>query len=123
MSGGSTQTTQQVQLPQYMEDLSKYATEQAMKGSQIGFVPYIGPDVAAFTPMQQAAFDGTNMAASAYGMPTAATTGLPQPTTYANGMQGYSSYPLYQQSLASLQKANPTQYGLLAGYSAGMPTK
>lgn len=123
MSGGSTQTTQQMSLPQWFEDYTKYTTDQAMKGSQIGYVPYMGPDVAAFTPMQQAAFDGTNMAAQAYGLPTATGTGLPAATQFSNGMMGYSSAPLYQQSLAELQKANPQQYGLLAGYSAGMPTK
>jgi hypothetical protein len=119
MSGGSTQTTQTMELPQWYEDYTKYVTDQAMAGSQIGYVPYMGPDVAAFTPMQQAAFDGTNMAASAYGLPTASSTGLPQATQYSNGMMGYSSAPLYNESLANLQKTNPQQYSLLMGYSGG----
>ena len=119
MSGGSTETTQTMELPQWYEDYTKYVTDQAMAGSQIGYTPYIGPDVAAYTPMQQAAFDGTNMAAAAYGLPTAASTGLPTATQSSNGMMGYSSYPMYQQSLAELQKANPQQYSLLMGYSGG----
>ncbi len=73
-------------------------------------MPYMGPDVAAMTPMQMAAFDSTNAAASAYGLPTAATTGLPEATTYANGMQGYSSFPMYQQAVQDFAKMYPGQY-------------
>ena len=120
MSGGSTETTQQMQLPQWYEDYTKYVTQMAQQGSQIGYTPYMGPDVAAFNPMQQAAFNGTNQAAAAYGMPTASTTGLPTATQSSNGMMGYSSAPIYNDALMNLQRTNPTQYGLLSGYSKGM---
>jgi hypothetical protein len=108
--GGSSTTTVEQQLPQYMEDASKQAIKASQQAAAIGYVPYMGPDVAAMTPMQMAAFDSTNAAASAYGLPTAATTGLPEATTYANGMQGYSSFPMYQQAITDFAKMYPGQY-------------
>lgn len=108
--GGSSTTTVEQSIPKYIEDASKQAIKASQQAASIGYVPYTGPDVAAMTPMQMAAFDSTNAAASAYGLPTAASTGLPTPTTYANGMQGYSSFPIYEQALKDLQKMNPGQY-------------
>ena len=116
MSSGTTETTQTVALPEWYEDYSKYVIDQAKAAQNVGYVPYMGPSVAAYTPAQQAAFNNVNAAAGAYGMEQAAGTGLPPPTTYAGGVQGYSSYPMYEQSLQQLQKQNPAQYGLLMGY-------
>ena len=112
MSLGGTQTTEQSLSP-WMEKAAQDALKTSTAASQIGYIPYSGPDVAAFNPMQQAAFDGTNMAASAYGLPTAASTGLPQATTYAGGVQGYSSFPMYQQSVEEFRKMAPGQYNAL----------
>jgi len=42
-------------------------------------------------------------------MPTGGSA-MPAPTTYAGGVQGYSAYPMYQQSVDALQQANPGQY-------------
>jgi len=109
MSLGGEQTTEQA-IPKYLEDASKQAVGAANTAASIGYVPYMGPDVAAFTPMQQAAFDSTNMAASAYGLPTAATTGLPTPTTYAGGTQGYSSYGMFDQAVQDFARMYPGQY-------------
>ena len=108
--GGSSTTTVEQELPKYMEDATKQAIKASQQAASIGYVPYMGPDVAAMTPMQMAAFDSTNAAASAYGLPTASSTGLPTATTYSNGMQGYSSYPMYQQAVEDFAKMYPGQY-------------
>ena len=39
---------------------------------------------------------------------------MPAPQTYAGGMQGYSSMPLYDQAVAELQARNP---GQMAAYN------
>jgi hypothetical protein len=39
--------------------------------------------------------------------------GVPQAQQFAGGVQGYSSYPLYEQALASLQAVAPAQYAAL----------
>ena len=115
--GGSSTT--EVKVPQYIEDAAKANLAKADLLAQIGYTPYYGPDVAAFTPMQQAAFQNTADAASAFGMGGGGMSqqdvmgGMPAPTTYAGGVQGYSSAPMFEQSLAQLQENRPGQYDAL----------
>jgi len=110
--GGST--TSSVQIPEYIEKAAQRNLNKAERISQLGYVPYYGPDVAAFTPMQQAAFQNTADTASAFGMaaPTSQQDimgGMPAPTQYAGGIQGYSSAPMYQQSVDELARQRPAQ--------------
>lgn len=111
--GGSQSTT--VSIPKWLQDAARTNMARADTLAQIGYTPYYGPDVAAFSPMQLAAMQGTNSAASAFGMaaPSDPMSGMPQPQTYAGGVQGYSSQPLYAESLAALQAAAPGQYAAL----------
>ena len=114
--GGST--TSEVKVPQYIEDAGKANLARADELAKIGYTPYYGPDVAAFTPMQQAAFQGTSDMANAFGMATPASQqdimgGMPAPTQYAGGVSGYSSAPMYQQSVDQLRAARPAQYQAL----------
>lgn len=111
--GGKSTTT--VQIPAWLQEAAQKNLARADVLSTLGYVPYYGPDVAAFTPMQQAAMEGTNQAALAFGMPapTSAMAGLPMAQTFAGGLQGYSSMPLYEQSLQTLQAARPGQYAAL----------
>jgi len=116
MSGGKGgSTTSEVKIPEYIEAASKANLARASDISKIGYTPYYGPDVAAFSPMQQAAFQNTADTASAFGLraPTSQQDimgGMPAPTTYAGGVQGYSSAPMYEQSLAELEAQRPGQY-------------
>ena len=119
MSGGKggSQTTK-VEVPQYIEDAAKANLARADEISRIGYTPYYGPDVAAFSPMQQASFQNTADTASAFGLaaPTSQQDimgGMPAPTTYAGGVSGYSAAPMYEQSLAELQAQRPAQYAAI----------
>lgn len=100
-------------IPDWVAGPAKQNIAQAQRVAAAGYMPYYGPDVAAFTPMQNAAFDGTNQAAAAFGMPAAQGNGMPKPQTFAGGVQGYSSAPMYQQAVAALKKNNPKQYAAL----------
>ena len=116
MSGGGkggSQTTQ-VTIPAWLEEAARRNIAKAEDISQTGFTPYMGPDVAAFTPMQQAAFQGTGQAAEAFGMPAPVNPmeGMPQAYDFG-GVSAYSSYPIYNQSLANLQAAAPGQFAAL----------
>lgn len=116
MSGGGkggSQTTQ-VTIPPWLEQAAQRNIAKAEDISQTGFVPYMGPDVAAFTPMQQAAFQNTGLAAQAFGLaaPADPMAGMPQAYDFG-GMSAYSSYPLYSQSLANLQAVAPGQFAAL----------
>ena len=66
MSGGKGGgKTTRTEIPAYIEDAAKSNLGLADKISNIGYTPYYGPDVAAFSPMQEAAFQNTQDAASA----------------------------------------------------------
>ena len=116
MSGGKGGSqTSEVKVPQYIEDAGKANLARADEISKIGYTRYYGPDVAAFSPMQQAAFQNTADTASQFGLaaPTSQQGimgGMPAPTTYAGGVQGYSSAPMFEQSVADLKKLRPGQY-------------
>ena len=111
--GGSTSST--VTIPQYIEDAARANLAKADEISKIGYVPYYGPDVAAFTPMQQAGFQNTAGMADAFGLAGGGTgmEGMPTPTTYAGGVQGYSSAPMFEQSMAELEARRPGQYAAI----------
>tara|TARA_R100000406_G_scaffold43717_1_gene29347 strand:- start:202 stop:1599 length:1398 start_codon:yes stop_codon:yes gene_type:complete len=105
--GGSTTST--VEVPQYIEDAARRNLERADLISQIGYVPYFGPDVAAFTPQQEAAFAGTQQLAGAFGTPTTMDMGVPAPQTFAGGVRGYSSAPMFEQAQFELGRRRPAQ--------------
>lgn len=111
MSGGGKggSSTTSVQIPQWLENAAQQNLARADRVAQLDFMPYFGPDVAAMTPMQQAAMQNTNQAALAFGTaaPTDAMAGIPAAQTFAGGLQGYSSAPLYQQSVEALRTAMP----------------
>ena len=123
MSGGKGgSTTSTVEVPQYIEDAARRNLERADLISKIGYVPYFGPDVAAFTPQQEAAFAGTQQLGSAFGLPTAglpsATVGVrssdydmgvPAPETFAGGVRGYSSAPMFEEAMDEFGRRRPAQ--------------
>lgn len=115
MSGGKGgSSTSEVTIPEYIEEAARRNLNKAEGISQIGYTPYYGPDVAAFTPMQQAAFQNTANTANAFGMsaPTSQRDimgGMAAPTEYAGGVRGYSSAPMYEESVAELGRQRPGQ--------------
>jgi len=115
MSGGKGgSTSSSVEIPEYIEKAAQRNLNKAERISQLGYVPYYGPDVAAFTPMQQASFQNTADVAGAFGMGTPMSQqdimgGMGAPTQYAGGVSGYSSAPIYEQSLNSLAMERPAQ--------------
>ena len=113
--GGST--SQETAIPEYITEAAKKNLQRAELVSNIGYTPYIGPDVAAFSPMQEAGFQSTENLANAFGMGSGMSQqdimgGMGEPTQYANGVRGYSSYPLYEEALEELakQRAGQKQY-------------
>ena len=115
MSGGKggSQTTQ-VEIPAWLEDAAKRNIAKAEDISQTGFVPYYGPEVAAMTPMQEAAMQNTSQAAQAYGLSAAPGQEImPEPQTFAGGVRAYSSGSLFDQALAELEARRPGQFEAL----------
>ena len=110
--GGSSTT----KVPAWVEEAGQRNLARANEISQTGYVPYYGPDVAAQTPLQQAAIQNTAGAAGAFGMAGAGMTGMegmPQAQQMAGGGYGYSSAPIYEQSVNELQARAPGQYDFI----------
>lgn len=116
MSGGKggSQTTE-VKVPAFLEDAAKKNLARADEIATLGYTPYYGPEVAAFSPMQEAAFQNTGQAAGAFGMaaPSDPMAGMPQAQEFAGGVRGYSSAPLYEQNLAAMHEFSPAQYDFI----------
>lgn len=118
--GGSTST--EVSIPAWLEDAAKSGLARGQQAAGIGYVPYRGPDVAALTPMQEAAMANTSAASSAFGLGASPLpgAGMPQVQTFADGTRGYSSAPLYDQAVNELKMRDPAQYAkLMAPFSGG----
>ena len=108
MSGGSTRSERN--LPKFFEQDMQQGLDFGQNVAATGFVPYYGPDVAALAPQTQAAFDTTNLMANAFNMPSADISSyLPQSQTFADGTKGYSSAPLFEQSMDTLAQKRPGQ--------------
>lgn len=111
--GGSSKTTSANTVPAYLQEASKGLINRSNQVSNIGYTPYYGPDVAAMTPAQLAAMQGTNTAASAFGLQTVdPMAGMPAATNY-DGMSAYSSGSGYDAALAELKARFPKQFAAI----------
>jgi hypothetical protein len=114
MSGGSQ--TQSTTIPKFLEDAARENIALGNQVAGLGYVPYFGADVASFTPMQQASFQNTGQAANAFGLAGGNLTGMegmPQPQQFAGGVSGYSSAPMFQETMAALEANNPAQFAAI----------
>ena len=107
--GGSSST--KVEIPPYAEAAIKKALGRADRLGQVGYMPYYGPDVAAFSPLQEQAFQGQYDAAAAMGLvaPGERPSGMPEAQEFAGGIRGYSSGDLFEQARNEFALRNPLQ--------------
>ena len=114
--GGSTSSS--VEIPAWLENAAIENINRARDVQRIGYTPYYGPDVAAFSPMQTQAMQATGMGAEAFGLAPSGfdpMAGMPQAQEFAGGLMGYSSAPLYEQSVDVLRQQRPAQASALEG--------
>jgi hypothetical protein len=102
--GGGKKTTTETTVPEWIRAPAERNLQRAEALQQIEYMPYYGAEVAAFNPNQEMAFQNNANTAAAFGLlaPTDAMAGMPTPTTYDNGMTGYSSIPIYDQAKKDL---------------------
>lgn len=112
--GGSSTVEMEQSIPGWAEDAAKYNLDRARRVAEIGYVPDYGPDVAAMSPMQMAAGNNIRGAASAFGMDPGSSY-LPEASTFAGGVQGYSSGDMFDASLEELKRRRPGQYEAYMG--------
>tara|TARA_R110000737_G_scaffold64121_4_gene91776 strand:+ start:3639 stop:4298 length:660 start_codon:yes stop_codon:yes gene_type:complete len=113
---GSGSQTNKTEIPAWLEVPARENIAMGNEVAGLGYVPYYGADVAAFNPMQQAAFQNTGQAANAFGMAGGGLTGMegmPQPQQFAGGVSGYSSAPMFTETMAALEANNPGQFAAI----------
>lgn len=112
---GSRSTTK-TEIPAHIEEAGRLALERAQEIQGMGYVPYMGPEVAAVNPFEQAAAANVGSMASAFGLQAPAGIDMGgMPTVTQGGMTGYSSYPAYAAALERLKEQRPDQYNYMAG--------
>lgn len=115
MSGGGGKgggETQKTEIPDWLKQPAMRNIARAEQLAQTGYMPYYGPDVAAFTPMQEAAMQSTADAGAAFGLVPQgmnAMAGMPEAQTFDGGLRGYSSGGLFEQAQAELARRRPGQ--------------
>jgi hypothetical protein len=113
--GGSQSQTSEVRMPKEIEAAAKDNLKIADEVAKIGYVPYSGPTVAAFTPNQMAAMQNTQGAASAFNMGGAGAqakksgvdpfTGMAMDPTLTGGVLGYSPKGIYDAAKGQIPEA------------------
>lgn len=109
MAKGGSQT-QEVIMPEFAETAVQQGLGMGRDLAPLAatYVPDPLPVVAALSPQEQLANQYTNMAASAFDMPTVDTSSyMPQPTQYAGGIQGYSTQPMVQEAIDTTRAQAP----------------
>ncbi len=105
--GGQTTTAK---IPDWVKEPSIRNLARAEAAQKVGYMPYMGADVAAINPLQQQAMQANYDAAAAFGMAPVggnAMAGLPQAQDFGGGVMGYSSYPMFEQAQQNFAEANP----------------
>ena len=114
MSGGKGGSqTQKVEIPAWLEGPVKENLARAKDVQQLDYMPWMGPTVAAQTPLEMAAMQNTGQAAGAFGMAGGGMTGMegmPAPQQFAGGVTGYSDFPIYEQARNLYAQQNPAQF-------------
>ena len=116
MSGGGGKggsQTQSVEIPEWLQQASQENIARAKQVADIDYMPYMGPTVAAMTPLELAAIQNTSGAAGAFGLGGSGMTGMegmPQPQEFGGGVRGYSDFPIYEQARQLYAEYDPANF-------------
>jgi hypothetical protein len=118
---GASEKQKQVSTPPaWWEGAAKDAIAWGKDTAKIGYVPYMGPEIAAFNPqmidaMQQSADWSAAFNTPGQSAPQVSASLMPA-TDYGNGMMGYSSYPGYLEQIGQLEQTYPGIAGLIKSF-------
>lgn len=128
MSGGGGKggsQTQEVEIPEWLQSASQENIARAKQVASIDYMPWMGPTVAAQTPLQMAAMQNTANAAGAFGMAGSnltGTEGMPTPQQFAGGITGYSDFPIYEQARQLYGQYDPANFAKRNALFSGTTT-
>lgn len=108
--------------PQWFEDAAIKSLQVADRINQAGYVPYLGNEIAAFTPMQERAMQSASdwMSAANGEAKVDAMAGMPAATVDGSGVKGYASAPGMMRNLELLKERFPAQYDLLTQFGGDL---
>jgi len=117
LTGSTKETTKP---PAWFTDAAKTALAEGQKVARIGYVPYTGPDVAAFSPqqvdaMQQAADWSAAFMTPGQAAPRVSASLMPS-TDFGGGLKGYSSGPEFIDQIAKLRDTYPGLYKYISSF-------
>lgn len=115
---GSKTEKSTMAVPKWYEDAARAQIGMGQKVAQQGYTPFMGADVAAFTPQQLGGMQSASDWGTAFGMnpQTNIAASLPQSQQFAGGIQGYSSAPMYFDALNQLKTQMPGLYNYLKSF-------
>jgi len=108
-----TQATTQT-IPPEVTAANAAMLERGQKLADLGYIPYMGVDVAGINPAERAAMENVGQMASAFGLAAPAVSQISAPEVTIGGMTGYSSFPMYEGALERFRETRPDQYGAFA---------
>jgi hypothetical protein len=113
--GGSQTTTTKMELDPRLERGAAAAIAGGLSAASLPFRPANAVSIAAFTPQQQAAFQGADAASSAFGLGSANANATPTPVMSGSGIMGYNTFGDYQRIRAASmpQEEQAKQQGIL----------
>jgi len=110
-------TDQKANMPAFAETLAQQTVGVGTDAAATGYTPMYGIDVAGFSPMQTASFEGTDVMANAFNMPTTGGQSYLPPTQTIGGVTGYSSGDVFDANLAALANRRPAQVDYIDSFS------
>lgn len=112
--GGSEST--QTQIPAWLEDASKDVVSRGNAVGDIGYTPYMGPEVAAFNPAQESAFANNRSMATDLGLQASERASMPGAQDFGNGIWGYGSYEPFKATMAKFAEERPGQSAMIDSF-------
>lgn len=113
--GGRTDQT--ANMPAFGETLAQQTVGVGTDAASQGYTPMYGIDVAGFSPMQTASFEGTDVMANAFNMPSNGGQSYLPPTQTIGGVTGYSSGDVFDANVAALENRRPAQVDYINSFS------
>lgn len=108
-TSSETQTATQT-IPAEVTAANAAMLARGQKLAELGYIPYMGVDVAGINPAERAAMENVGQMASAFGLAAPAAVDIGMPEVTVGGMTGYSGFPLYEGALERFRETRPDQY-------------
>lgn len=112
-TSNETQTATQT-IPPEVTAANQAMLARGQRLADLGYIPYMGVDVAGINPAERAAMENVGTMANAFGLAAPAEIDIGMPEVTVGGMTGYSGFPIYEGALERFRETRPAQYNAYA---------